>query len=52
VTYLDATREPERHEYLALATRQVVLVIELGEVEIVEELIGAEFTASTPPPGA
>ena len=52
VTYLDSTREPERHEYLALATRQVVLVIELGEVEIVEDVVGVEFTASTPPPGA
>jgi hypothetical protein len=28
VTYLDGSREPEHHEYLALATRQVVLVIE------------------------
>jgi hypothetical protein len=52
VTYLDSAREPEKHEYLALATRQVVLVIELGEVEIVEEILSAEFTASTPPPGA
>jgi hypothetical protein len=50
VTYLDATREPENHEYLALATRHVVLVIELGEVEIVEDIVSAEFTASTPPP--
>ena len=30
VTYLDGAREPERHEYLALASRQVVLVIELA----------------------
>jgi len=52
VTYLDSTREPERHEYLALATRHVVLVIELGEVEIVDDILSAEFTASTPPPGA
>jgi len=30
VTWLDAAREPERHEYLALATRHVVLVLELS----------------------
>jgi len=30
VSYLDGSREPERHEYLALATRHVVLVIELA----------------------
>ena len=32
VTYLDGSREAERHEYLALATRHVVLVIELSRV--------------------
>ena len=32
VTYLDGSREPEHHDYLALATRQVVLVIELAPV--------------------
>jgi uncharacterized protein DUF6812 len=52
VTYLDGSRAPEQHEYLALATRQVVLVVELGEIEIVDDLIDAEFTASAPPPGA
>ncbi|RKQ91814.1 hypothetical protein C8N24_1645 [Solirubrobacter pauli] len=30
VTWLDGAREPERHEYLALATRHVVLVLELS----------------------
>ena len=30
VTWLDGTREPERHEYLALASRHVVLVLELS----------------------
>jgi hypothetical protein len=29
-----------------------VLVVELGEIEIVDDLIDAEFTASAPPPGA
>jgi hypothetical protein len=32
VAYLDGSREPEHHDYLALATRQVVLVIELSPV--------------------
>jgi len=32
VTYLDGSREPEHHEYLALAARHVVLVIELAPV--------------------
>jgi hypothetical protein len=48
VTYHDGSRAPEQHEYLALATRQVVLVVELGQVEIVDELL--PVTASAPPP--
>ena len=32
VTYIDGSREPEHHEYLALAARHVVLVIELSPV--------------------
>ena len=51
MTYLDGTRAPELHEYLALATRQVMLVVELGTVGTVEEPEPA-FTASAPPPGA
>ena len=50
VTYLGSTREPEHHDYLALAARQVVLVVELGTVDVVEEPVGV-FTASAPPPG-
>lgn len=30
VTWVDGVREPEHHEYLALANRHVVLVIELS----------------------
>ena len=30
VTWLDGSHEPERHEFLALATRHVVMVIELS----------------------
>jgi hypothetical protein len=48
VTYHDGSRESERHAYLALAARQVVLVVELGEVEIVDDMI--PVTASAPPP--
>ena len=29
VTWLDGSREPERHAYLALASRQIVLVLEV-----------------------
>lgn len=30
VTWLDGAHEPEHHEYLALASRHIVLVIELS----------------------
>ena len=30
VTWLDGSREPERHDYLALASRQIVLVLEIS----------------------
>ena len=30
VSWLDGTREPEHHEYLALASRHIVLVVELS----------------------
>jgi hypothetical protein len=51
VTYLDGSRAPEKHEYLALATRQVILVVELESLGTVDEPIPA-LSASTPPPGA
>jgi hypothetical protein len=50
VSYVDGSRATERHEYLALATRQVVLVVELGTLEVTDEPV-ATFSASTPPPG-
>ena len=52
VTYLDGARAPEQHEYLALATRQVMLVVELGTVGSVQEPVPVAFTDSAPPPGA
>jgi hypothetical protein len=51
VTWLDGSRAPENHDYLALATRHVVIVVELGSLGTVDETAAA-FTASTPPPGA
>jgi hypothetical protein len=52
VTYLDGSRAPEKHEYLALAARQVILVVELGQIGTIEEPAPVAFTASAPPPGA
>jgi uncharacterized protein DUF6812 len=54
VAYLDGTREAERHEYLAVAARHVVLVVELGSLGVVDETgappADAPLAASTPPP--
>jgi hypothetical protein len=53
VTWLDGAHPPERHDYLALAARHVVLVMELGSLGIVDEIGGAPaapLAASTPPP--
>lgn len=51
ITWLDGSRPPERHEYLALAARHVVLVVELGTVEVTDEPVPT-LSASAPPPGA
>jgi hypothetical protein len=51
VTWLDGSRAPENHEYLAVATRHVVIVVELGSLGIVDEPAPA-LSASAPPPGA
>lgn len=51
VTWLDGTRPPERHDYLALAARHVVIVVELETLGVDDEPLPA-FSASTPPPGA
>jgi hypothetical protein len=54
VTYLDGARAPERHDYLALAARQVVLLVELGSLGVVDESgnppAPVPLAASTPPP--
>jgi hypothetical protein len=52
--WLYGLRTPERHEFLALAVRHVVLVVELETLGVYDET-GAEprplSTVSTPPPG-
>jgi hypothetical protein len=51
VSWLDGSHSAERHDYLALAVRHVVLVVELAVLDEPEEAVPA-FTASTPPPSA
>jgi hypothetical protein len=54
LTWLDGSREAERHEYLALAVRHVVLVLELETLGVFDESGGAPnpvpIAASQPPP--
>jgi len=54
LTWLDSSREPEHHEYLALAVRHIVVVLELETLGIFDET-GTEprpipLAASQPPP--
>ena len=55
LTWVDGSREAERHEYLAIAVRHVVLVLELETIGVYDET-GSEPTpitsasASQPPP--
>jgi uncharacterized protein DUF6812 len=55
VRWLDSSREPERHEFLALAVPHIVLVLELETLGVVDDSGSAPgpppLTAvSTPPP--
>jgi len=52
VRWLDSSHAPERHEYLAVAMRHVVMVIELEDLGSFDEagLPPAPLLASTPPP--
>jgi hypothetical protein len=55
VRWLDGSRAPERHEFLALAVRQIVLVVELEALGVVDESGEAPVPTalpaySTPPP--
>ena len=56
VTFLDGSRAPERHEFLAVAARHVVMVVELESLGVFDES-GATpsvetFSGSAPPPSA
>ena len=51
VQWLDGSRAPERHEFLALATRHVVMVIELEDLGPEESPVApAPLVPSVPPP--
>jgi hypothetical protein len=55
VQRLDGSRATERHSFLALAVRHVVMVVELETLDIVDDTGGAPDPAplavvSTPPP--
>jgi hypothetical protein len=55
VRWLDGSRAPERHEFLAVAVRQVVLVLELETLGVIDESGAVPEPAhisslSTPPP--
>jgi hypothetical protein len=56
VRWVDGSRAPERHEYLALAARQIVLVVELGSLGVFDESGETPdvqaFNASIAPPQA
>jgi hypothetical protein len=56
VVWLDASREPERHDFLAVALRQIVLVLELETLGVIDDSGAAPEPAhlaalSSPPPG-
>jgi hypothetical protein len=54
VTWVDGSRAPERHEFLAVAVRHVAILVELESLGVFDES-GATpavetFSASAPPP--
>ena len=51
VKWLDGTRAPERHEFLALSVRHIVLVVELESLGVYDEAGAQPLGASAPPPG-
>jgi hypothetical protein len=50
VRWLDRSRTPERHAYLAVAVRHIVLAVELETLGPVEEISPLAPLASAPPP--
>jgi hypothetical protein len=56
VRWLDGSRAPERHDFLAVAARQLVIVLELETLGVIDESGAAPepsrlSAVSTPPPG-
>ena len=57
VRWLDGSRATERHDFLAVAVPQIVIVLELETLGVVDEAAAAPGTGhlspvSTPPPAA
>jgi hypothetical protein len=56
VTWLDGARAPERHDFIAVAARHVVMVVELETLGVFDEAgeppAVEAFGASAPPPGS
>jgi hypothetical protein len=57
VRWLDGDRKSERHDFLAVAVRQIVMVLELETLGVIDESGAAPepahlATLSTPPPTA
>ena len=51
VRWIDGSRAPESHEYLAVAVPHIVLVVELETLGMVDEPVAPPLAAvSTPPP--
>jgi hypothetical protein len=51
VRWIDGTRAPESHDYLAVAVPHIVLVLELETLGMVDEPVAPPLAAvSTPPP--
>ena len=55
VRWLDSSRAPEGHEFLAVAIRQIVIVLELETLDVIDESGAVPEPAplaavSTPPP--
>ena len=51
IRWLDSSRPVERHEFLAVAVRQIVVVLELETLGMIDEDEPRLSAISTPPPG-
>jgi hypothetical protein len=50
IRWVDDTRPAEHHEFLAVAIRQIVVVLELETLGVLDEDEPRPIAASTPPP--